>query len=128
MTQVIADTNVFLRFLLKDIPHQFVQAKSLFKKAEKSEILVFIPQIVIFEAFFALEKYYNFPKTEIIDKLQSLLAVKYFSIQDRQAFELALNLFEENDISLTDCFIVSLSRTTGAEIFTFDKKLGKYSA
>lgn len=123
MKLVIADTNAFLRFLLNDIPEQVKRFESLLKKARKSEITLFIPQIVIFELDFTLSKYYLLPKQDVVRKLQSIIKTPYFKIQDTEIFREAIKLYSETKLSLPDCFIYCLAQNSKAEIFSFDKKL-----
>lgn len=123
--QFVVDANVFLRFLLKDIPNQYTRAEKLFREAKSGKIELIVPQIVIFEVAFALEKYYNFGKKEVIDKLQTIIATVYLRIQDSEIFAQALKLYSVSNLSLTDCFLISNVRTTNAVLFSFDKRLQK---
>ncbi len=125
MNTLIADANLFLRFLLNDIPNQYSIAKKLFSKAKNGQLEIIVPQIIIFEIAFSLDKYYHFPKTEMIDKLSLLIATQYFKIQDKEIFQIALNLYQSNNLSLTDCFLLAKSQVMEIEIFTFDKNLIK---
>lgn len=125
MKRVIADTNVFLRFLLNDVPQQADKAERLFIKAKKGNLELYIPQIVIFEIYFALEKYYSWSKEDIIEKLKTLITSKHFVIPEREIFTKALEIYKNKNISFVDSFIVSFSQLKDHEIFSFDKKLLK---
>jgi predicted nucleic-acid-binding protein len=125
MTNFILDTNTFLRFLLNDIPEQSDEVSQLLSKAKRREINIYIPQIVIFEIEFALDKYYQFPKEEIVDKLGTLLATPYVNIQDSEIFQDALELFSIKNIDFGDCFLHSNSKVINSKLFTFDKDLQK---
>ena len=126
MKLVVADTNVFLRFLLNDIPSQVKKFEKLLRQAKKSEIILIVPQIIIFELNFILDKYYHLPKYEIINKLQSILRTPYFKIQDIEIFRNAIKLYSKSNLSLADCFIYYSSKGWEAELFTFDKDLQKF--
>lgn len=123
--KVVADTNIFLRFLLHDIPTQYIEAQKLFNKAKEKKIDLLVPQIIIFEIAYALDKYYNFPKYEVIDKLKSLLSSEYFNIQNRDLFQLMLDSYKEGNLELVDYFIFYFAKAEKAELFTFDKNLKK---
>lgn len=125
MTDLVVDTNIFLRFLLKDISRQYLEAEKLFRRAKAGEITLIVPQIVIFEIAFALGKFYRFPKEEVIDKLKSLVDMEYFLIQDRQIFQGALKIFAGNNISLVDSFLIYFASSKQAKLMTFDEKLNK---
>ena len=125
MDSLLLDTNVFLRFLLDDITGQSKAAADIFTKAKLKKLDVFVPQIVIFEIFFALEKYYKFPKDQVIDKVGTLLETPYLHIQDKTIFQEALELFKKGSIDFVDCFLICQSKAKGSTLFTFDKNLQK---
>lgn len=123
MRKIIVDTNAFLRFLLNDIPAQKITVEKLFIQAKEKNLKIIVPQIVLFEIEFVCRKYYNFSKEEIVDKLKSLVSVSYFKIQNKEIFKRAIQLFNTENLSLVDCFLLSYAKQKEAEIFTFDKTL-----
>ncbi len=125
MNVVILDTNGFLRLLLNDIPKQADQVEQLIEKAKKEQVKIIVPQIVLFEINFILERYYNLEKEEIIDKLKSLLSASYFAIESKEVFRNALVLYERHTVSFTDCFLLAFAKVENAELFTFDQQLLK---
>lgn len=125
MRSLIVDTNVFLRFILNDIPDQKKQFGKILQEAKKSEVTVIVPQIIIFEIDFALEKLYGFSKEEVVDKLQVIVDMPYFQVQDRDALRSALIIYLQKNLSLVDCFLSVKAKEEGGELFTFDKNLQK---
>src|SRR3990170_1726880 len=125
MKRIIPDANIFIRYFLNDIASQVTRAEKVFEKAKKKEIELIIPQIVIFEILFILEKYYKFDKAELKEKLKSILSTDYFNIIERSVFLKALEIWSLQNISFPDAFIISFSEVNQADIFSFDKKLNK---
>lgn len=125
MTTLVVDTNIFLRFLLKDIPKQYNESEKLFKEAKGEKVELVVPQIVVFEVEFALSKYYHFLRGEIVDKVRSLINTQYLQIQDKEIFLGAVELYRRSTVSFTDCFLIAKAKLLGAEIFSFDKDLNK---
>jgi len=125
MESLILDTNVFLRFLLDDIPVQTKEATRVFVKAKSKRLKIYVPQIIIFEILFALSKYYKFPKNEVIEKVGTLLVTSYLDIEDRIAFKEALEVYKSKNIDFVDCFLICKSKETNYTLFTFDKNLSK---
>lgn len=125
MKSQLLDTNVILRFLLNDIQEQATEVSKLFAKAKSKELDLFIPQIVIFELEFALDKYHKFPKKEIVDKLGVLFVTPYLEIQDADIFQNALALFNSKNIDFVDCFLLCQAKAKDISIFTFDEDLQK---
>ena len=125
MKSVVIDTNVFLRLLLNDISEQADQVERLIRQAKKEQVKIIVVQIVLFEIDFILNKYYNFEKQEVIEKLKSLLSASYFMIESRDIFQQTLMLYKDNNVSFVDCFLLAKAKIEKAELFTFDKKLQK---
>ena len=124
---IIIDTNIILRFLLNDIPSQYEIAESMFLQAKKGKLNLIIPQIVIFEVAFMLEKQLKVKKKIQVEKIQTLLSANFLDIQDKTIFSSAIKLYEKFSLSLPDCFLIAKSQITGIPIFTFDKNLAKLS-
>lgn len=126
MKSLLLDANIFLRFILNDIPNQQKIAEKILQKAKKKQLNLMVPQIIIFEIEFILTKYYLFPKKEILDKLKSIVGASYLDIQDSDIFKIALDFYKDKNISLVDCFLKAKSEIEETEIFTFDQKLAKF--
>lgn len=123
MKAVILDTNGFLRLLLNDIPEQADKVERLIKKAKEEKITILVPQIILFEIHFILQKYYLFETEDIVEKLKSLVAAPYFQIESKDIFSKALLVYERNNISFVDSFLLAKAQLENAELFTFDKDL-----
>ena len=125
MKRYIIDTNGYLRLLLNDIPEQADQIEELLTQAKRGKILIFLPQIIIFEIVFILEKYYHINKDEVLNKVESLVSVGYVEVESKEIFLEAILLYRNNNISFVDCFLFVSANDRNAGIFTFDKKLEK---
>ncbi len=123
MKKVLLDTNPILRFLLNDIPAQAQKTNGLFENAKAGKIKIIIPQIIIFEAYFVLAKYYEFDKKTILDYLQFILSTPYLTIEDRSVFLKSIAIFSKENISFVDSFLSAKSTLENIVLFTFDKKL-----
>lgn len=128
MVRLVVDANAFLRILLNDIPSQADQFQEILEDAKKKSKEIIIPQIIIFEIVFALEKFYHFPKQKIVDGINSILAMGYAKIQNREIFKNAIKLYSRKNLSLTDCFLIYFASDQEADLFTFDKGLKRIEA
>ncbi|OGG17402.1 hypothetical protein A3D78_05980 [Candidatus Gottesmanbacteria bacterium RIFCSPHIGHO2_02_FULL_39_14] len=128
MKSIIPDANIFIRFLLNDIPTQVNKAETIFQQAKKKEIEIIVPQIVVFEIHFTLDKYYQFDKKDINEKIKAILSADYFIIEKRAIFLKALEFWLSNNISFPDAFLISFCEEVNGELFSFDKKLNKLNS
>lgn len=119
----IVDTNIILRFFLQDVASQFNQVKKTFTEAKNGKIKLIIPQIVIFEINFALKKFYNLKKEDIIKKIGQLVSAEYIEVESRELFLMTIELYKRKNISFVDCFLISKAEAEEADLFTFDRKL-----
>lgn len=125
MKKQVIDTNTLLRFLLQDIPKQAEVTEQKLRQAKSGKVELIIPQIIIFEIVFNLSSVYKFGKEMIIDRLKTILSTPYIKIQDYQLFDMALQIFQKNNIDFVDCFLIAYAKEKDATVFTFDKKLKK---
>lgn len=123
---IFVDTNFFLRFLLKDQNAQHQQAKSLFHDAARGKIRLFTSLIVFFEIYWVLSSFYEKQKKELIEKLESVLAMSFVQFQERSFLEAAVTVFKETPLDLEDAFnLVYASSLRASRFETFDRKLQK---
>jgi len=127
MKKVIVDTNVILRFLLKDNVVQHARIEKLLQKAKLGKLQIFIPEIVIFETAFVLRSYYGYKKESISEAIESLVTSDYLIVDNKKAFIETIKLHRLSSVELVDCFLIVKSKQSDIEIFSFDKKLIKLS-
>lgn len=127
MKKLVIDTNGFLRYLLNDVPSQANKIEAFFQRAKEGRLNLLVPQIIIFEIAFALDKVYKFPKFEVVEKLKSILSSNFLEIQDGELLNTSLEIYFKESISFADAFILTKTKDQHAEFFTFDQKLQKLS-
>lgn len=125
MGQVIIDTNILLRYILRDVESQYLTAQKFLIRAKAKNLQLVVPQIVIFEIVFNLDKYYDFAKDKIVTAIKDLLSTGSLNIQDWDIFNLAIDIYENNSIDFVDCFIIAKSQISKAQVFSFDKDFKK---
>ena len=125
MKILFADTNIFLRFLLGDIPFQTERAKNYFENAKKGKINLVVCQIVIFEIAFALEKLYSFSKEDIINSIKTIVTMPYLKVEDKMVFLETLSLYGRKNIDFVDVFLFCEAESQGGEVLSFDRDFRK---
>jgi predicted nucleic-acid-binding protein len=115
------DTNVLLRLLLNDIPHQHDAVKRLV--AQRSGLFS-VADTAIIELAFALGKYYGLARPQIAEAITGLMQLEEINC-NHQLFEKVIPLFVNYPaLSFEDCCLATYARLNGAEpLWTFDKKL-----
>ena len=123
----LIDTNVVLRYLLGDHPEFSLKAEAFMfdvsKGVKKAEIL----NVVIVECIYVMEKYYEIPKTEIVEKLSGILNFSGIVNPDRSEILEALLKYEDSNIDIVDCILAARSSPEKV-VISFDKDMQKLKA
>lgn len=120
---VFVDTNVFLRFFVRDVESFYQKAKELFEKAEKGTVKLETNDLVIAEIVWVLESYYDFTKTEIKDIIDTILETKNLKVSNNARVKEATSMYELKNIDFIDAYnIAYLKAKDLKKIATFDSK------
>ena len=123
----LIDTNVILRYLLGDHPEFSPKAEAFMTDVstgtKKAEIL----DIVIVECVYVMEKFYKIPKTEIVEKLSSLLNFTGIVNPDRSELLEAVLKFKDSNVDIVDCILAACSSPEKV-VISFDKDMKKLKA
>lgn len=125
---MLPDTNVILRYLLRDIPEQFEQASVFFEQIRTGGKKMLILESVLVECLYILTKYYNVPRKEAADAIAGLMQYKGVVNRDKAALAAALALYGENNLDPVDCVLLAKARHDAMLVFSFDKALIKADA
>jgi predicted nucleic-acid-binding protein len=132
---IAVDTNVLLRYLLKDDQVQAEKSKKLINGSQK----VLITDVVITETVWVLTgKRYQLPKDKIVDVIHALFAEKNIQFEDPQAVWCALKDYvnaqpikvkgKTKQADFPDALIINKAKRYGQinnikvhPVYTFDK-------
>lgn len=114
------DTNVLLRYLLRDEPTPAARAA---REIERDERFL-IGSVVLCELVWVLETGYGFSRIEIAATLEKILATAQFDIEGKDLALAALDDFKSSAADFSDCLLGRRNRGAGAaETVTFDRGL-----
>ena len=123
---IFLDTNVILRYLLKDKPEQFEKIKETFSLLKTGKINGSILSEVFLEAYYVLISFYKVPKEEALISLRELLLYKGFIGKEKELLINAVNYILDNPgVSLLDWVLCLKAKQRNGTVLTFDKKLEK---
>ncbi len=117
------DTNVILRYLIKDNEKMFQAVRRLFLKAEKGELFLYIHSITIAELVWTLESFYEYKKEEIVNVLTRFINAEGIEVSDKETVQNALILYLDANVDYIDAYLASHAASSDVPtIFTLDKK------
>ena len=120
------DTNVLVRFLVRDDPAQFERAQKLIRREATAGKPVFVSLLVMLEAEWVLRSRYKLPKDEILVTFSELLSSLDMSFEDESSLEAALYVWKDSRAQFADCLIGARCRACGCRVTaSFDADASK---
>lgn len=123
------DTNVLLRFLVRDDPTQFERARRLIQREAAAGEPVMVSLPVLLEAEWVLRSRYDLPKAAIVGALSALLDTADVAFEDEPGVEMALYEWKDSTAEFADCLIGAHNRRLGCRTTaTFDVKAARLAS
>lgn len=116
------DTNVFLRYLVKDLPDQSPHATELLLAIEQGDEQVQTSQVVILEVIFTLQKFYRLSLIDIRDQFLPVIQLPRIRLAQKDLFEPAFDLAILKNIDFQDALNAVTMQYLGlTEIYSWDR-------
>jgi len=121
------DTNVLIRFLIKDDKLQSKKVYDLFINAEKNKESLYIPILVVLETIWVLESAYRVKRGDIIHAMNELMLMPVLGFEKQTLIREFLVSSENSNYDLSDLLIAHSASISGCtSTLTFDKKASKF--
>ncbi len=121
----LPDTNVIVRYLVKDDLELYKKARIFFDKVKTGEESAVILESVVAECVYVLTKVYKVPKEKVAESLTNLLRYRGIINEDRAELIKALTVFVERSLDIVDCILYAKARSKNIKLFSFDEDLNK---
>lgn len=125
MAQLTAslDTNVLVRYLVRDDEAQFELARQLIEPKAQSRETLYIPVSVTLELEWVLRACYGFDKQTATYTYTRLLQTTELKFESESAVEIALFYYKTHSADFADCLHSALAaQAAHVPLLTFDKK------
>jgi predicted nucleic-acid-binding protein len=117
------DTNVLVRFLVRDDEGQYEKARRLIQREVSAGEPVFVSLPVLLETQWVLRSRYRLPKADRLAAVSALLDTTDLLFEDEPAVEEALFRWKDSAVEFADCLIFAHNRRAGCHATaTFDAK------
>lgn len=116
------DTNVIVRFLMKDDAEQAALANTVF--AELTAVAPgFVCREVLVELVWVLQKIYRLPRTDIADAVEGLLGAREIVVESADQVAVAVDRLRKGGAGFADQMIALAGQGAGCgKTVTFDRK------
>jgi len=119
------DTNVLVRFIVRDDPSQTRRADKLLDNLTK-ESPGFISSVVLAETVWVLLSNYRMPKSKLILYIERLVQSRNLVLENELAVRQALDVFRDSRADFSDCYIERTCSSAGcSRTVTFDEDAAK---
>ncbi len=120
------DTNVLVRYLVRDDAAQFAAASRLIRTCVNAGEGVYVPITVTLELEWVLRSRYGFSKPVVLQTLALLLSTTELRFESEGALEVALVLYRQGNADFSDALHVALASAAGQQpLWTFDRDASK---
>lgn len=118
------DTNVLVRFLVRDEPAQARRAKALVDALEDREERAYVSDIVLCELVWVLARSYGLARSDIASALRRLVTARQLRFDSVDNVLRALGAYENGKGDFADYLIREHARAAGCSVvMTFDQRL-----
>ena len=122
------DTNVLVRYVVRDDSGQFAAARRLIEACVAEGRSLFVPVTVALEMEWVLRAGFGFAKDDVLHVLSGLFSAAELTFESERALEVALQLYREGSADFADCLHIALAAEAGEQpVWTFDKRAAKVS-
>lgn len=125
MKKYLVDTNIFLRFLLKDNQKFYQQAKKYFILAHEKKIKLSLISPVVFELDYVLKGVYGLKRDESADLLRKLISLPILEVENREILLEAIEKYKKLNVNLFDLYLWEMAKQEKAKVLSFDKDFKK---
>jgi len=120
------DTNVLVRFLVRDDEAQARKAKALVERLDEDEQRGYISDVVLCELVWVLSRAYGFDRSRVAVALRQLVAARQLRFDSVDNLLRALAAYEQGRGGFSDYLVREHAKAAGCKaVATFDKKLLK---
>ena len=119
------DTNVLVRFIVRDDPSQTTLATA-FINSLTAQSPGFISLVVLAELYWVMNHSYKASRTGIIRTVETLLLSSELIVEEADLVQEALAMYEHSNADFDDCLIAKCAYKSGCqEVVTFDRKAAR---
>jgi predicted nucleic-acid-binding protein len=121
---VAVDTNVLVRFLVRDDEAQFKRATAFFEQAQQADEPVFVSDLVLVYLVWVLRRAYRVGKAEVVRTLTDLVRARHVQLESTTLVERAITAYTRGRGDFADYIVRERARLAGCDnIATFDEAL-----
>ncbi len=125
MKKRLVDTNLIVRYLVRDDPKQVALADRLFERCERGDLTMVILPVVLAECVFVLESFYEQARPDIARVLTAMITAPHVEIAAMEICVDALARYAPGRMHFVDCMIAAQAAAFELAVATFDRDFAR---
>lgn len=118
------DTNVWIRYIVKDNQKQYDDVKSLITANESGLLKLYTSSIIFLEINYVLKNLYKFKFEEILEVMDNVRKAREITLLRNTDLDKTIDFYRHYRIKFTDCLIAGQLRKD-ITLVTFDLEFRK---
>lgn len=119
------DTNIWLRYLLRDNETHFKLAQNILVLNEESKIKLATSTFVLSEIVYTEQSFYKINRNDVVEDIKTIKSIKNLLLVEKTNLSKTLDLFSTNkNTKWSDC-IIATQIPDNYKLCSFDKGLEK---
>ncbi|MEI6728407.1 MAG: PIN domain-containing protein [bacterium] len=126
MDTFLLDTNILIRVITGDDPKLSPKARQIIEKAVTANYKLVVTPIIVAECLYVLtsKALYGLSRDKSVLALQVVLNLKNLVLEEKEALNLALEIYQNHNIDFADCYLLAKNEVgIYSGIKTFDEKI-----
>jgi predicted nucleic acid-binding protein len=116
------DTNVLVGHLTGDPPELAARAAAYLQIEQE----LFLADLVVAETVYVLESFYEAPRVQVAEAIQSLLALASIVVVDPALLLRAIEVYETDRLDFAEAYLVACAESTGVgRVASFDRSIDR---
>jgi predicted nucleic-acid-binding protein len=126
-SSILIDTNILVRHFVRDVMPQAEHCTQFLEEMGSSTRRGYVPNTVVLELVFTLERQYQIDRDGIADALMELVEFSGVEVQNREALIRSLDTYRERrSVSFADSFHCAIATANhNAQIASYDQALSR---
>lgn len=124
--QQLVDTNILVRFFTGDPPAMAAKARRLIERADVGDVALVILPVIVAEAFYTLESYYEMSRKDVAQKLSAFLQCRGIEAVEARRVLDALARCRDRNAHFADAYLTASAAELDTPIASFDRDFDKF--
>lgn len=121
MSRLWVDANVLLRFLTGDPPPLAARAAALMERADRGEVTLRVPRLVLAEVVWVLRSFYGRPIDEVLEVVEKLAQATGIEVEGGADTLRGIELARRERVDLVDAFLAVDASSHDETVCTLDR-------